>query len=152
MVVKLTAAEQNPLTTFAGDDEPVYRDSALEVFLNFAPDKNEYLNLEVNSNGALLCHFGIKGKRSPVKTKTDKKAGVFVEKSEEGWSVLLRIPHALIRDCFGEAKLESGSKITFNMYKICETESNRHFISLTFIPTPKPDFHQPGYFAEGILE
>ena len=151
-IVKLTSIEKNPLTTFEKDDDPVYRDSALEVFLNFAPDGNEYINFEVNSNGALLCHFGIKGKRKPIKSKTNTRARVFVEKLEDNWSVLLRIPYDLIKDFFEEFKLESGSKITFNMYKICELESNRHFISHTFIPTEKPDFHQVAYFAEGVLQ
>lgn len=151
-IVKLTSIEKNPLTTFEKDDDPVYKDSALEVFLNFSTGRDEYMNLEVNSNGALLCHFGQKGKRSPIKSRTDERARVFVEKLEDNWSVLLRIPYDLIMDCFGETKLESGTQITFNMYKICELESNRHFISYTFIPTEKPDFHQPAYFAEGILE
>lgn len=151
-VVKLTAVEKNPLTTFLQDNDPVYKDSALEMFINFAADKDEYLNFEVNSNGALLCHFGKKGLRAPVKLKTDKEVEVSVKKQENEWSVILRIPRGLFEDCFGEIKLESGSKITFNLYKICETESDLHFISYTFIPTEKPDFHLPAYFAEGVLE
>ena len=150
-VVKLTAMEKNPLTTFENDEDPVYKDSALEVFLNFAVERDEYLNLEVNSNGALLCHFGRKGKRAPIASGTDKKIQVLTETLEDKWSVLLRVPYDLIRDCFEEANLKSGSKITFNLYKICESKSNLHFISHTFIPTERPDFHQPACFAEGVL-
>lgn len=151
-VVKLTAMERNPLTTFENNEEPVYRDSALEVFLNFAIERDEYLNLEVNSNGALLCHFGQKGKRAPIASRTDKKVQVLAKTLEDKWSVLLRVPYDLIRECFGEQKLESGSRMAFNLYKICESKSNLHFISHTVIPTEKPDFHQPAYFADGILE
>ncbi len=39
---------------------PVYKDSCLEAFLNFAPEDLEkgYLNFEVNANSALLNGFG----------------------------------------------------------------------------------------------
>ncbi len=151
VVVKLTAVEKNPLTNYEQDEAPVYKDSALEVFLNFNIDKEQYLNLEVNASGALLCHFGQKGNRGPIAAKTDQKVIVQAKRMDTEWSVLLRIPHALIQDCFGDTKLRRGSKISFNLYKICESEENMHFISHTLIPTEKPDFHQPAYFAEGVL-
>lgn len=150
-VVKLTAHEREPLTTYVQDEDPVYRDSALEVFLNFLPDEDNYMNLEVNANGALLCHFGTKGNRGPIALRSKERVMVQVQKEEEKWSVLLRIPFGLILDCFGDVKLDIGKKIRFNFYKICETEEALHFISHTFISSKEPDFHLPNFFAEGII-
>ena len=152
-IVKLTAQEKEPLATYVEDDDPVYRDSALEVFLNFMPDGNDYLNLEVNANGALLCHFGKKGKenRGPVCMRSKAHVAVQAQREEDVWSVLIVIPFALIKDCYNDAVIDSGKKITFNLYKISESEKDLHFISHTLIPSEKPDFHLPQYFAEGVV-
>mgnify|MGYP003292944276 CR=1 FL=1 len=150
-IVKLTACESEPLATYVQADAPVYKDSALEVFLNFVPEMERYLNLEVNANGALLCQFGKRGDRAPVSSRCSQNVSVEVCKTVDKWSVLLRIPFELIRACFGEVCLHKGMQMSFNLYKICETEENKHFISYTFIPVPKPDFHLPQYFATGIM-
>ena len=92
LVVKMTAEEENPIATYEKEEDPVYLDSALEVFFSFDIENTYYINLEVNAKGAF-----------------------------------------------------------FNLYKICELQGEQHFISYTFIPTKSPDFHQPAYFAEGIL-
>lgn len=152
-VVKLTAHEANPLTTYTQDNDPVYEDSALEVFLNFVPDGDNYLNFEVNANGALLNHFGKKGpsNRGPVRHISEERVTVQVQKEKELWSVLLRIPFALIRDCYGEVEIATGKKISFSLYKISESQEDLHFISHTFISSEKPDFHLPKFFAEGVI-
>ncbi len=150
-VVKLTACEKNPLTTYCRDGDPVYKDSALEVFMNFNLDAVYYLNLEVNANGALLGEFGIKGQREPLSVKTDKKVSVSVQKEEEKWSVLLRIPLSLLEDCFGDIKMEKNSEMAFNLYKICETEVAEHYMSYAPVISETPDFHLPFYFAKAIL-
>jgi len=148
-VVKLTAKETDPLARYKNDEDPVYLDSALEVFLNFDPENIYYINLEVNANGALLCHYGKRKDRAPI--ETEEKIGVIVNKGIEEWSVILRIPYLVIAKCFENVKLQKGSDMSFNLYKICEMEDNRHFISHTFIPTETPDFHMPQYFAHAKL-
>lgn len=148
-VVKLTAKESDPLAVFFAQQDPVYLDSALEVFLNFDVSREYYINLEVNANGALLCHYGKRKDRGPI--LSEEKVRVLVNKNETEWSVILRIPYSIIEKCFGNIKLQKGSDISFNLYKICEREDERHFISHTFIPTAEPDFHMPQYFAHGKL-
>lgn len=148
-VVKLTAREANPLAKYTHDEDPVYLDSALEVFLNFDAENIYYINLEVNANGALLCHYGKRKDRATI--EMEEKIGVSVNKGKEEWSVILRIPYSVIAKCFENVKLQKGSDMSFNLYKICEMEDNRHFISHTFIPTETPDFHMPQYFAHAEL-
>jgi len=152
LIVKLTAHEKNPLTTYKNDDEPVYRDSALEVFMYFATKPDTYLNLEINANGALLAQCGKVRAREWIATKTKERVTVTVEKSEEKWSVLLVIPLSLVRDCYGDVKLQSGTEIGFNVTKICEAQENLHFISYADLPGERPNFHQPEHFLKAWLE
>lgn len=149
VIVKLTAEEENPIAKYEKDGDPVYLDSALEVFLSFDVEHTYYINLEVNAKGALLCHYGKRKDRGPIQTK--KKVLVTTTVEEKEWSVVLRIPYLILEKSFGNVNLHKGSDISFNFYKICELEEEQHFISYTFIPTETPDFHQPAYFAEGIL-
>lgn len=68
LVVGMTAMEANPLTTYTKDNDPVYRDSALEAFFNFTPKRKipYYTNFEMNSNGAMLNEIGIVGDRKSL--------------------------------------------------------------------------------------
>ena len=150
IVVKLTATESDPLAVYTEDEDPVYKDSALEFFLNFEPDNIYYINFEVNANGALLCHYGKRKDRKAILNE-QLKVSVSASKSETEWTATLRIPLAVIEACFDDVKLQKGSNISFNLYKICEREDNLHFISHTFIPTESPDFHLVQYFARGEL-
>lgn len=57
--LKLVCEETNPLRTYTKANDPVYQDSAMEVFLMFDSEgekahKGVYINLEMNSNGAFL--------------------------------------------------------------------------------------------------
>ncbi|MBQ9122081.1 MAG: carbohydrate-binding family 9-like protein [Lachnospiraceae bacterium] len=149
LVVKMTAEEENPIATYEKEEDPVYLDSALEVFFSFDIENTYYINLEVNAKGAFLCHYGKRKDRGPILTK--ERVLVTANIEEKQWSVLLRIPYSLIVKCFGNVQFHKGSRISFNLYKICELQGEQHFISYTFIPTKSPDFHQPAYFAEGIL-
>lgn len=151
IVVRLTADESAPLAVYKEDNDPVYKDSALEFFLNFEPDNIFYINFEVNANGALLCHYGKRKDRRPILNE-ERRVFVATERTETEWTATLRIPIAVIEACFDDVKLKKGSVISFNLYKICEREDNLHFISHTFIPTEDPDFHLVQYFARGELE
>ena len=63
--LKMICVEKDPLRTFEKDQDPVYRDSAMEAFFMFEPaqhkereEQNIYINLEVNANGAMLAAYG----------------------------------------------------------------------------------------------
>ncbi len=158
-IVSMTAEETDPLRRYQKDNDPVYRDSALEVFLNFCPgDKRaRYMNFEINANGAMLSQFGSKGDRSFISDLRESYSAICQVSIEENkWSVLLRIPLELINELYMSDAItdmmKAGGIISFNLYKISEDKEEEHYISSSFIPVDKPDFHLPEYFMTGIVK
>lgn len=153
LVISMTALEREPLRRYTQDDDPVYKDSALEGFFDFAPGKPEtgYLNFEMNSNGALLSEYGGNGNRRAVKECTPWRACCEAVREEEQWSVLLRIPMELICDLYGRAPLAVGDTFTCNFYKISEDPVLEHYASCYPIISPVPNFHLPEFFGHAII-
>lgn len=153
LVVSMTAIEENPLRRFTKENEPVYEDSGLEVFINLAPsnDKQEYLNFEMNAYGTLLSQFGTNKNRSFLSELTSYRAKCVANIGEKDWNVLLRIPMELICEFNDGKELKGGDKITFNCYKICQDPSIEHYASYSPIQNPVPNFHLPQFFGEAIV-
>jgi hypothetical protein len=151
-VVSMTAEETNPLRRYDKDNDPVYRDSALEVFLNFQPEdeKKRYMNFEMNANGAMLSEFGEKGDRKYISDIYQEYSASCKAKIEENsWSVQLRIPLKLIRELYSSDIMKKGGRFTFNLYKLSEDPEQEHYLSYSDLPVSRPDFHLPQYFASG---
>lgn len=154
IVISMTALESNPLRSYRRDDDPVYRDSALEAFLNFEPEQEElrYLNFEMNANGALLSQFGTARRRESLSSLTRIKAKCEATIEEVSWRVLLKIPMELICSMYGIKPLQRGDHFTCNFYKICETYGKEHFGSYSPISNATPNFHLPAFFAGAVIE
>lgn len=151
-IILMTAIEKNPLRRYSKDDDPVYKDSALEAFLNFNPERGQdYLNFEMNANGAILSGFGRGRNRRRVADITKYRATCTAEISEASWNVILKIPMELIRDVYQLDSIEAGSKITCNFYKICEDPQFEHYASYAPIMNDIPDFHLPEFFSEAYM-
>ncbi|WP_312101703.1 carbohydrate-binding family 9-like protein [Lachnoclostridium sp.] len=153
LVVSMTAVEQNPLRRFTEDEDPVYQDSGLEIFINFGPDnqKFEYLNFEMNANGAMLSHCGTIKNRRKISDVTSYHAICKAELNDNDWNILLKIPMELICT-FNEGRpLKQGDKFAFNCYKISEDPSIEHYASYSPIQNPVPNFHLPQFFAEATI-
>lgn len=153
-IVKIKVMEKEPLRTYTQNDEPVYLDSAVEFFLNMEPEKYNprYLNFEVNANGALLTEFGKKNQRVKLKQITDRHVTCMAEIDEEAWTVLLRIPLAIIEEVYGKKMTGAYVPFTFNLYKISECKEHEHYISYSQIENEYPDFHLPQFFERGMLD
>ena len=153
LIISMTAMERNPLRRYTRDNDPVYKDSALEAFLNFAPDDFDkgYLNFEMNANGALLSQFGVKGNRESVNTLTSYCTSCDAYMEEDSWNVLLKIPMELICDLYSIKPLRKDDIFTCNFYKISEDASIEHYASYAPIDNPIPDFHLPQFFAKAII-
>lgn len=154
IIIGMTAQESNPLRTHTKKDSPVYQDSALEAFLDFAPQQPEkgYFNFEMNANGAMLSEFGVSKKRKKLSGLTSFTADCSARIEENSWSVLLKIPLELINDFYGITSLQQGDMFACNFYKISEDPSIEHYISYSPIDNPTPNFHLPKYFATAIIE
>ena len=156
-LIRLETDERNPVTDYRNYQDPVYKDCAMEAFFDLSPEEGKfhYTNLEMNSAGALLNHFGgLRGSRSDVKAYTDMVLKPVTEVREDGWSVELLIPNEYAQDLFGKGSFKTGDRIRFTCYTIREVGDERgpaHFASMAPIRTEKPDFHRPEFFADGIL-
>lgn len=150
LVIKFTVVESEPLCVYHENEEPVYMDSAVEAFMSFGVSEDKYMNLEVNSYGAMLAHFGVKGDRK----KISDISGALVEREAKmagrEWSVTLYVPCRLISDLFGHNESPSEG-FRFNLYKICSTKGREHYASFAPIESDYPDFHRPDCFAEAII-
>lgn len=153
LIVALTALEINPLCNYSQEDDPVYKDSALEVFLNMEPNHMEkgYLNFEMNAKGVLLSEFGLNRKRTKIKQLTSYHAKCKAEVNNVSWSVLLQIPMELICDIYHIEPLKKGDIFTCNFYKISEDPKIEHYASYAPIVSSVPNFHMPDCFAKAIV-
>lgn len=153
LVISMTAVERDPLRTFTEDDDPVYRDSGLEAFLNFAPNQipQHYLNFEMNANGALLSQFGTSGTRKSLTSLSTVKASCEAIIEDTTWNVLLKIPMELICSMYTIKPLQQGDSFTCNFYKVCEASGIEHYASHAPINSDTPNFHLPEFFTQAIV-
>ncbi len=153
IIIKMTALESNPLRRYTEDEDPVYKDSAMEAFLNFNPTlKNDYFNFEINANGAMLSGFGENRKRQRVWQLTPYRASCEAKIYEESWEVLLRVPMNLIKEMYEKNSLQKGDIITCNFFKISEDPSIEHYASYAPIDSSTPNFHLYEFFHSAMIE
>lgn len=154
-IVQMTCEEKDPLRTFYHDEDPVFQDSAMEAFFDFAPDsgKNTYVNIEMNANGAMLNRFGQKPPGRQVFTNfTTAPCTCQATIAEDAWTVEAHISLQYVKDLFGKGHFEPGDIIRCNFYKICLSKLPiEHYGSYTPIDSPTFNFHLPEFFANAII-
>ena len=93
----LESSESPVLARYTKRDDPVYTDSCLEVFIAPVSGRSEYINFEMNPNGAYLSQFGSERNgrvfikeltaetpRVSAGVYTDKRAGMLSCSSRKG--------------------------------------------------------------------
>ena len=141
---------------YANDNEPVWQDSCVEVFIGDT-DGCGYRNFEMNCIGTLLsAHQQARGvdvvritaeDAAKVIRHTSLTRETFTEK--EGiheWSAAIGIPFALLGIGGRPETLRA------NFYKCADGSRWMHYVSWSPISTPKPDFHRPEFFGTLIFE
>lgn len=136
---------------FANDNEPVWQDSCVEVFIADS-DGGGYRNFEMNCIGTLLsAHQRARGvdvvritpeQAAQVIRHTSLPHAPFAEK--EGiheWRAAIGIPFSLL-GC-----TERPAELKANFYKCADGSRWPHYVSWSPIGTPKPDFHRPEFFG-----
>jgi hypothetical protein len=157
IIVRFITEEKNPKRTYLNPQDPVYKDSAVEVFVSFQEEQPNqeslYMNFEINANGAMLANFGFgRQDRKVLGQELYQQCHVKASVMENSWSVDLIIPLALIRELTGIEKLSSGDGFYCNFYKIAESKEIEHYASYSPIISEKPNFHLPEYFAKAIVK
>ncbi|MDD6312073.1 MAG: carbohydrate-binding family 9-like protein [Firmicutes bacterium] len=147
--VKMTCKEASPLARFKNFYDPVYKDSCMEFFADFAPEKGPlFVNCEMNSYGTLLMGVGKdRNGRKRITEYTDIIPTVTPEKSASEWSVTLHLPLETLYAVYGEFHVKNGFTFKGNMYKCGDETETEHYLMWNPITIDSPDFHRPDYFG-----
>ena len=151
LVAILECYEENPRAVFENRDDPIYRDSCLEFFIAPLEDREEYVNVEMNSKGAFLCEFG-KGKydRAFVSSLTDSSPIVEAFKGEDMngafWGVTVKLTKDFISELYKIEKFDFTT-VKANFYKCGDDCEIQHYVAFSPVTTLPPGFHNPECFA-----
>ena len=138
------------LARYTRRDDPVYTDSCLEVFIAPVSGRSEYINFEMNPNGAYLSQFGSeRNGRVFIKELTAEaprvSAGVYTDK--EGWHAQLFIPERLISSLYGCDFSVGEGEIRGNFYKCADDSTTPHYGALVPVDSASLGFHNPERFG-----
>lgn len=152
LLVHMVSEENNPLRRYTEDDDPVYRDSALEFFVSFSAGEKTYINIEVNALGAVLYGYGKDGLKYKLADVSNLKPEVSVNRGENSWEVEMFISEPLIQNIFEIDSIQPNSRFSCNLYKISEEAEIEHYGSWSRIDSDVPNFHLPQFFGRVIIE
>lgn len=159
LFVKMVCEESNPKREYQNHKDPVYKDSAMEVFLAFTEegetltDNCMYTNFEINSNGAMLANYGEGRKnRRFISDEQYEMTGVKAMIEEEKWYFEVLFPESYLKEICDFETIKEGKTFYCNFYKIAESAEIQHFGSYSPIDSETPNFHKPVCFAEAVIE
>jgi hypothetical protein len=101
--VRMTCRESAPRAEYTAQDDPVWEDSCMEAFLNFAPEAGDaYINLEANAQGAMRCEFGDRRDgRAKLADMPLRRPSVTARQTAGFWEVEFFIPLSTVKVLFG---------------------------------------------------
>ena len=147
--------EEGPRVTYHQMNDPVYKDSCVELFLQpLGKPGTPYLNFEINAAGTLLLGKGVAREERERLTPEDA-AGITIRPGsstdphgERWWEIYLEIPFSWMAKQVPEFKAETGAILRMNLYKCGDDTAEPHYGSWNPITAPRPDFHRPEDFGE----
>jgi hypothetical protein len=136
--------------------DPVYKDSCVELFINPFPEKpTGYINLEANALGTVLISVGPDRHRRTALAREDME-GFYIASSinrpVEGihgadfWTLEYRLPLRVFKKIYGE-NIVSGQTARANFYKCGDETEKPHYGAWSPVESDKPDFHRPEFFG-----
>jgi len=151
--------EKNPLRIYKNMNDPVYKDSCIEFFVQPTPDSDQrYLNFEFNANGAVLLQIGVdRNNRFPININPalfliQSTADQINDKGEVYWELSFSIPWAWVQSYFPDFQVVPGTRLRGNFYKCGDDTIYPHFGTWSRVHSNKPDFHCSSDFGVLSLE
>lgn len=154
LLLKFTVHEKYIKADHHQINDPVHKDSCVEVFIAFNNDP-AYYNLEFNYLGTAMAGYG-KGKngRVPIeKQQIEKiKSNHFIQSTGNEsdrnfkWQLILSIPFGLFQ--YHRITSLENQVCKVNFYKCGDDLPEPHYLSWNKIVNPEPNFHLPGFFGE----
>ena len=140
--------------------EPVYKDSCVEMFIDPFPEKGiGYMNIETNALGTVLAAVGPdRGRRTPLSVSdledfeivASVKSPVSGYHGAEFWTLAYKLPLALFKKYYREEVLP-GRAARANFTKCGDETEIPHYGTWSPILTPRPDFHRPEFFGRLVF-
>jgi hypothetical protein len=158
LLVKFDVVEESIQAKYNQPNDPVYRDSCVELFIALDNDK-AYYNFEFNCKGTCLAGFGdSKNNRILLDPKTIKsikasstfKSVIFRERKMIKWELTLEIPRTVFN--FHDIATFKQRLAKLNFYKCGDDLPQPHFLSWRPIESETPNFHLPEFFGTAIFE
>ncbi|WP_210466509.1 carbohydrate-binding family 9-like protein [Rufibacter roseolus] len=151
--VKFYVEEDAIRAVFRKTNDPVYRDSCVELFIAFN-DERAYYNLEFNSLGSCLMAYGA-GKENrrflseavirEIKRYAQLSVGELPNAAVK-WELTLVIPVEVF--CFHGFTSLNEQTCKVNFYKCGDDLPKPHYLTWNTIKAASPNFHLPEYFGE----
>lgn len=144
--------------SYTNINDPVYKDSCVELFINLFPNETEsYFNFEMNPLGTLLVGFGHKYNRmnlpvemiEKIMITSNIKKRIIGKHGLDYWSVKLLIPFILFENSYH--KKFQADNARGNFFKCGDETYFKHFGVWNNIDYQEPNFHLPEYFGNLIF-
>jgi hypothetical protein len=160
--VQFKAYEPEIKVSYLKMNDPVYRDSCVEIFLNPNPGRDSrYINFEINPVGSMLVGIGTNREdRTRITSNAFKQCKVRASLtreplffySGESWLVELTIPFSFLEEYYGKLRLIEGREMEGNFYKCGDDTKYPHYGCWNSITCKSPDFHRPECFGKITLK
>lgn len=155
--------ETNPRTEWRQHNEPVYKDSCVEFFLQPCPGTDpRYINFEMNAAGTLLLQIG-SGRndrqfldpagfnRFAIKTKEISPAQEQTAPALPYWEAAYTIPFEWLTSLFPDFRPGPGWEMRGNFYKCGDETASPHYGCWSPVTSDQPDFHRSCDFGLLVL-
>lgn len=154
LLLKFFVSENDLRAIYTKSNEPVYKDSCVELFISF--DEKGYYNFEFNCAGTCLLGFG-KGRNERLQVSDELIDRIRYQsllkpsahqEANISWELTLEIPFDVFH--YHQIKTLKKKRARANVYKCGDDLPKPHFLAWNEIKTEEPDFHRPEYF--GLFE
>jgi hypothetical protein len=141
---------------FTRFQDPVYKDSCVELFIDPFPEKAiGYINLEANALGTILIAIGTDRARRKAIAREEIRGFQIIPSvsqpvegahGEEFWTLEYRLPLGLLEKHYGE-RIFPGHIAPANFYKCGDETEFPHYGAWSPVESDRPDFHRPEFFG-----
>ncbi len=152
LFAKFEIEEPSVKAVITGFNNPVYKDSCIELFLSF--DNKNYYNFEISCIGIILGQHGMgRFDRMFLEKKFLNKIHVRSSLGSEPIGIINRpykysMEVEFPKDVFQFDPHLNFDDLTGNIYKCADESPTPHYMYLYAVKTEKPDFHRPEFFRK----
>jgi len=139
--------------TMQKHDDPLWKQEAIEVFLDPDGDGRNYIELQINAIGTIFDLLMDKAYNKGGRSNTDwtlegLKVGINVNDSEKNWICEIAIPFRSLSALIKRCPPKYGDTWRINLYRIERDRLNDQSVEATaWNPTCSGDFHIPDKFG-----